>query len=230
MKHLPTYSVIVLLAAPGQAQIVVDHQPIQSGGPAADTEFLDMIGQPNSQRLADNFMIPAPGPNPPPIPITEIAWWGFYDQDNPPLTETMRVRFYGVRPSDGLPDEQNILYEQSFLNPSRVATGKVVFVGELPLEYFYHVNPTVPPQLTAETPYWLEVVQLGDIETAFRWETSAADMDGHAFINPLVVDWQYTMPATLGDLAFQISTIPEPCTLGLIMIGLIGLARKRRRR
>ena len=202
--------------------IVVDHPPLNSGGGGSDTAFRDMFGTPVWQRVADDFTLAAPAD------IRRITWWGFYDQNNPPATETMRIRFYGARPGDGLPDENNILFEQSYLNPSRIATGRQIGVGIAPDEIRYEVDVAGPIQLGANTPYWLEVVQIGDLDTHFRWEFSLPDGRGLAFINPNVPDWQET--AFDANAAFQLSTIPEPTTGMLCLMAggiLAGVSRRK---
>ncbi len=199
--------------------IVVDHQPIQTGGPASDTEHL-FGGEPSWQLLADELLLSEAAT------IRRVNWWGFYYYDNPPATETMRVRFYDARPGDALPG--NVLFEESFLNPSRTATGEIIGAGGLPAEYLFEVDLTTPMLLEPDVPYWFEAVQVGDIDTTFRWEFSAADINGHAFINNNLPDWQHTT-SLMADLAFQLSTVPEPGTLGLCLVGIILLGRRSRK-
>ena len=178
-----------------------------------------MFGQPSWQRIADDILLDSA------VTIRRINWWGFYNLDNPPVTETMRIRFYGAREVDGLPDDSNIVFEESFLNPSRIATGRTVFTGVDPDEYIYQVNLTPPIQLDAATPYWLEIVQIGDVDTAFRWEVSQAEQNGQAFINEATVDWRSTLPSLTADTAFQL-IIPEPSVFGLCICGFLFLRRR----
>ena len=126
--------------------IVVEHRTTQAGGPASDTLFLDPFGQPAWQRLADEVILTAPAT------IRRLTWCGFYNLNNALSTETMRIRFYAGRPGDGLPDENNILFERSYLNPSRLATGRRIGVGIGPDEYKYEINLAMPIQLGASTP------------------------------------------------------------------------------
>ncbi len=211
--------VLLVVSAPTLAGIVVSHPPLPTGGPASDTAFDD--GFVPWQRAADDFVLDSPAT------ILRVNWWGFYNQDNPPATETMRIRFMGARPGDGLPDENNVVFEDSFLNPSRSATGQVIATGVLPAEYLYEVDLASPAELDGNTPYWLEIVQIGDPQTHFRWEFSFTDQNDFAFINPIVEDW---MPAHLGgDLAFQLSTIPEPSACLLSLLGTVLLINQSRR-
>ena len=198
--------------------VIVDHQPLQSGGPASDTEFLDMLGNPFWQQVADNVLIPGPAL------VRRVVWWGFYNLDNPPVEETMRLRFYDARPTDGLPGD--VLFEESFLNPTRVATGRQILVDFTPDEFIYHVDLTIPFDLDASVPYWLEITQIGDVDTAFRREFAFTDQDSFARRNPFAPNWAFS--ALDADLAFQLLSIPEPSTLVLFVFASIVLLRRSR--
>ncbi len=208
----------VLLCAGGaaRASIIVDHQPYHFGGGASDTEYLNQFGAPRWQRIADDFMLSEPAT------IERVGFWGFYDQNNPGLSERYRVRFYGARAGDGLPDDSNILFEESFLNPQRTETGELIILSFARIEYFYEVDLSVPVALAANVPYWLEIVQLGNVRTAFWWEFSRADANGQAFINASVGDWSHTTSIT-SDSAYQLYGIPEPTTLTLVIVGVLVL-------
>lgn len=198
--------------------VVIDHPPHPFGGLASDTLY---AGGHMMQRVADDFLLSEPAE------IIKINAWGFYAENNPPATETMRVRFYGARPSDGLPDDSNILYEESFLDPPRTATGNLVFADVTADEFFFEFDLSSSAQLEPDTPYWLEVVQVGDIDSRFRWEFSLAELNGLAVINPGVGDW--TAVGLMGDAAFQL-LVPEPCVLGLILFAGVLVGRRWGRR
>jgi len=226
MRHLPTYCVIVSLAAaaPTTAGVVIDHPGILSGGPASDTEFVIIPGPPipTWQLLADNFVWPDVGE-----PVRRITFFGFYGStfapiEPPPDTETFRVRFYDVAPGSGLPG--TIVFEESVVDPSRTATGNTILNGPGPPEFVYQIDLTTPLALAPNTPYWLEVVQLGNLDSHFRWEFAFTDQDSFAFFNENVPDWTFS---SLGaDLAFQLSTVPEPGTIVIFLLGYL-LVRSR---
>jgi hypothetical protein len=139
----------------------------------------------------------------------------------------MRLRFYAPRASDGLPGD--ILYEESLVNPQRTVTGERVWVGIGPYEYRYDVTLATPFVMAANTPYWLEWVQIGDQSTAFRWE------DGHtvagdriAFCNLLDPNWRRSI--TQLNTAFQLWAIPEPSSFALLALGFVCLGKHRSRR
>ncbi len=206
----------------GGGEVVVDHPPLISGGGASDTAFTgDIVPW---QRVADDILLPETRT------IHRVVWWGFYNADVPPAQETMRIRFYGARAVDGLPDEGNILFEQSVLNPSRTWTGRIVAVGVGPREYLFQQDLAAPMELAAGVPYWIEIVQAGDVDSYFRWEFSYTEPEDFAFVNDLAPDWTYS---SLGvDVAFQLISVPEPSAIGLVFLGaaLVGIRRSRKER
>jgi hypothetical protein len=208
------------LGGPRDGELIFEHLPTRYGGLASDTDFLDLYQNPKWQQLADDVLLGSEAL------VERITVWGFYDQDNPPSSEVMRLRFYAPRESDGLPG--NVLYEESFANPSRTATGYRVGVGVDPHEYLYDVTLATPFTLAANTLYWLEFVQVGDQSTAFRWEDGRTVAGDHvAVANVYYPNW-YLSPARR-NTAFQLWAIPEPSSLALLTLGLI-LVRKSRSR
>lgn len=209
--------------APASATIIVDQQPAQLGGYGSDIDFLNSFGDPVWQQIADNVRLSQPSV------VRRVGFWGFYGGDDqnhqPPAgTETLRVRFYGSRAGDGLPDDSNILFEQTYVNLGRAATGKTIAVDGRPAEYFYQADLDDELSLLGNTNYWLEIVQLGDQSSHFRWETGFGAVPGFAFAGNLTSGEWHT---TSGSLAFQLSSIPEPST-GLLSLGTISLFLARR--
>jgi len=187
---LSAAALILAATSPLRAEIVVDHQPQNTGGLASDTSF-QLPGFPDElwQRVADDFTLTEPAT------LRRVHWWAFYDSDSPPLTETIRLRFYESRPLDGLPDESRIVREETVVDPLREWTGRLVGVGILPREYFFTMDLSSELQLEARTQYWLEIVQIGDIASHYRWEVSLADLNGQAAINNGgASDWISTLP------------------------------------
>lgn len=211
-------------AAPVFADIVVQQLPYQGGGPASDTLFRNQLNQVVWQQEADNILLSSPAI------VRQVSWWGFYGGSGAPVTppppvETMRIRFYGARLGDGLPDDGNILLEELHTNALRAATGILMNIEGRPAEYRYQINLTTPIELDATTLYWLEIVQVGDVDSAFRWETGFGAVNGHAFQNGGFGDWQQTS----GSFAFELSTVPEPQSVGFFLV-TIWICRSKSKR
>lgn len=208
--------------------IVLGRQPLNTGGGAADTAFVNDSGQPYWQQVADDVMVASAAK------VDRIVWWGFYGGNfdtvvqPPPVVETMRLRFYDVRPGDGLPG--NTVFEATFLNPLRTSTGRVISVGAAPPEFRYEVDLAQPFQLEASRPYWLEIVQVGDTNSYFRWEFAPTGGLPLAFTNPITGGWTST-GNSLWNNAFQLITIPEPasaCAGGVYFFLALGRRRLSR--
>lgn len=191
--------------------VVVDHQPHNFGGPASDMLLIHpMTGQTTWQLAADSFILPAA------TQIKTIRWWGFYDADNPPTTEIMRIRLHDSR-TDGLPG--SVLFDYEVTNPIRIDTGRRILTGILPHEYRYRVDLTLPVSLQANTRYWLQVAAIGDINSHFRWVVSTNTASRFAFQNSGVPDWQLTTQNA--GTAFQLVAIPEPSAAISLMMWLL---------
>jgi hypothetical protein len=206
------------VSSAAQGEIVVDQPPNQTNGQASDTEFIASgSGSATWQLIADDFMLAAPAV------ARHISFWGFFGgnfdefPEPAPLSETLRVRIYGARTVDGLPDSRNVLIEEVFSNPLRTPTGLTVALGPLPPEYQYDLDFTVPLFLSANETYWIELAQLGDINSHFRWERGTGPISDFAFQNPNVTDWG-NLP---GNFAFRISTVPEPASIYLLILGAL---------
>jgi hypothetical protein len=185
--------------------ILVDHQPHPTGGGAADTDFTTDSGQEHYwQLVADDFTLSSSAAT------QHAVWWGLYggtfsgSWDPPPGSETMRLRFYSARAGDGLPGD--IVYEENFVDPSRVWTGR--YITGHP-EYRFEADLALPFQVASDTTYWLELVQVGISESHFRWEFSQpGDGTSFVFLNPAVPDW--TSAGLSSNCAFQLWAVPEP--------------------
>ena len=193
--------------------IVVDQQPTQLGGQSSDALFMDSFGDPVWQIQADNITLGAD------LSVGGLSWWGFYGgEDQPHLPpsgdETFRVRFYTATPNS-LPDESSILYEESFLNPPRTWTGRRVLVQGEPDEFVYSVALSAPVSLATSELYWLEIAQIGDLNSHFRWESGFGVVPGRAVRNSLVPTWR----SISGSLAFQLVAVPEPGSVMLLLLG-----------
>ncbi len=206
------------------AEIVFSQSPNQSGGFVSDTDQT-FLGYPHFwARQAEDFHFDEPRE------ITQVIFWGFYASAIfGPLDETMRIRFYRARESDGLPDEGAIVHEQTIQNPQREETGDVIHATADFPEYRYTINLTSSVSIEADTMYWFEAIQVGDPDSDFFWESArtTTPQDRFATIYVLQPNWFYQGPRA--GLAFQLLT-PEPNALWLTAIGFLLFPRRRGRR
>jgi len=204
------------------AGVVVDHQPYNFGGLAADTLFRENeFLPPTWQLVADDFILAESAI------IDQIRFWGYYHLNSVPVGDDhFRVRLYSPRPLDQLPGD--VLYEEVFSKVSRAFTGRFIIDSGAPAEYMFSVGLSNSIHLMAESNYWLEIVQIGDQDSIFTWEFSrSGEINGQAFNNPIVQDWTHTISIT-SDTAFQLIAIPEPQSLLLLVVGIaIGWRRSR---
>jgi hypothetical protein len=103
----------------------------------------------------------------------------------PPSTETFQIQLFSN--SAGLPGD--LLFQTTTSDPSRAWTGQLINIAGARKEYFYRL---VLPQcfsVEANTTYWLEIAQLGDINSRFRWENSNT-LDGFAVQFPIGTPWR----------------------------------------
>ena len=207
---------------PRDGDVVVNQQPTRVGGGASDTLLVDRDGQVTWQQLADEIVLTQTAT------IGRIGWWGFYGTWNqthvPPATEMFRIRLYDARAGDGLPGV--ILFEQTFDAVSRTATGRNVLAEEPCPEYFYQINLSQGLTFAAGVRRWLEVVQVGDVGSTYRWELANGPPPGQAYLNPNVTDWALYYP----NCALQLSTVPEPGSLFLFVSSLFLVRLQGRRR
>jgi len=161
LRAIIATAALLVCAATARADIIVDHQPYNVGGPASDTQF-SYFGDAAWQQAADDIRLAEPSA------AQKLVWWGFYGGQgenpgsvNPPtVPESLRIRFYDARSTDGLPG--SVLREETFLNPTRAATGRLVYDGVLHREFRFEADLAMPFNLDSSTTYWLELVQLGN--------------------------------------------------------------------
>lgn len=213
-------------SAAARGSIVFSQLPVfHTGGGGADTDAW-INGQPFWQRSAEDFILNSPAT------VGHIGWWSFYgtgletEVEAPPQAQTIRIRLYDARPGDNLPGQ--VLFEESFGDPARVATGAIMLLGANPPEFRYDVDLPTPWQLSAGTHYWLEIAQIGLANSHYRWEYAWPPFGSRfAITSPNYPDWAPTADAS--GLAFELSTVPEVASLIPMAAGLLVMQRRTRR-
>jgi hypothetical protein len=217
------FAAVAALSPLAAADTLLHRQPPgRTFGISSDTEYLDDFNRPTGALIADKFMLAEGGA------ACRVNAWALYGGTNPildpppPATETIRVRFYAD--ATGLPGD--VLYEESFVNPPRSWTGMYVALSPLRKEYLFDLSLASCFQVEAGVGYWLEVAQIGDINSLFRWEHSNT-AGGFAVQFPLGTPWR--LSANPSQLAYELWT-PEPCSGALLSLGLALCLRHRRAR
>ena len=219
--------ILVLIVCPGlyapvaraatQADIPLHRQaPGRTFGYESDTLLLDDSGQPNGQLVADRFILSQSAQ------VCSVRWWGFYGgtgvlDPGPPSSESFRIRFFDDVAS--LPG--NLISESTFDDPSRTWTGQLINIAGARREYFYQA--TLPQCISANagSTYWMEIAQLDDINSRFRWENSNT-LDGFAVQFPIGTPWR--LSSNPSQLAYELWT-PEPWS-GVLLAIVVGIVRR----
>lgn len=204
-----------------QTDLLIYRQlPNRTFGFDADTLNQNESGQLSGQLVADRFTLSQASE------ICQVRWWGFYGSslatqvEPPPLSETTRIQFYSD--AAGLPG--TVLVENTILNPSRQSTGVSIPTGPNPPEYVYQAPLLNCFSPQPGVPYWIEIAQLGDSASRFRWEGS----NGGEFAVRFPLETPYRLIGGLGQLSYELRT-PEPCSGALFGLGFAYLLRTSRR-
>lgn len=208
-------------AAAQLEQVLHSQPPNRLFGFESDTLLRDDFGTPTGQLIADRFVLNQTAE------VTRASWFAFFGgviemvDPGPPATEQVRVRFWSD--TGGLPGQ--VLAEQTFDNPSREFTGFTVAVTPRRKEYRYNVP--LSPGFTAQagTAYWIEVAQLGDVNSRFRWENSSTGGE-YAVQYPLDTPWR--VGGIAGQMAYELRT-PEPASSSLLVTAALGSVCRRPR-
>lgn len=208
------------LLAAGQADILLHRQaPGRTFGVTSDTSYLDDFGNPSGALHADRFSLPTTSS------ICRVRAFVFFGgtgviDPGPPETEYVRVRVFSD--SAGLPG--HLLDEENFFNPQRELTGSLISIVSPRREYIYTLPLDECFAADAGTLYWLEISQVGVIDSRFRWENSNTPGE-FAIQFPIGTDWRLS---SSGQLAYELWT-PEPCSGALLALGLTCMFHRRMR-
>ncbi len=210
---------VLLECASANADTLLHRQsPGRTFGIPSDTEYLDDFGHTSGSLIADAFSLNQTAN------ICRANVYGFFGGTSPgldplpPLNETLRVRIWSD--TAGLPG--TVLHEGILQNPSRTWTGFFVALGPIRKEYLYRLE--IPGCFAAQAgaSYWLEVDQIDDVGSLFRWE-NANIFGGFAQRFPIDTPWRSSSP-NQGQMAYELWT-PEPCS-GVLLALAVGILRR----
>jgi hypothetical protein len=149
--------------------------------------------------------------------ITDLHWQGSFLLGEPAQITQFTITFW----SNNAGQPGSPLLTEAFLgNANQTAVGNDS-AGVPTFNYF--VDLTTPFHATGGTPYWVSIVADVAFPPVWAWHNGTGG-DGVFFAQiaggaPVLL---------LGDLAFDLTgTVPEPGTLSLVGLGLLGLIAQR---
>ncbi len=215
----------LLLAPIAQASVQFSH-PYDEASTTAFSSFYFAPGNGAHQSFADYYWDGS-------FSITDFHWWGLPEYNNSDIDGFV---FQIYDQAAGAPLPGNLLYEQFVDGDANAAW--VDYNDQYAYDvYSYWLDLTTPFTPATAGNYWFSVYAISDGDLG-NWYWALGDGD------PFQADWMYVNLTDWmhldevagydpGGFAFEITgdrEVPEPTTLALFGIGLVGMAVRRLRR
>jgi hypothetical protein len=176
------------------------------------------INGPPSITLADDFEL-LPGAT----TIGDVHWSGFYVEDRITASDDFTIRVFAD--AGGLPGGAALMSQ--VVSPLRTMT------GTLGLRTLFEYSADILPlALSANTLYWLAIdwnEPVGVSSSDWRWLADQSPAGNAAYGNWEQDLWVTIGPnASVGELDFRLTAVPEPAALALLGLALTSVAVRRR--
>lgn len=162
--------------------------------------------------------------------ITDIHWWGVYEDMDPPDADDFTIRIFE---SDGPGPAVDFLCEIEVGDVNRTSLGRLPD-ADMPFLFRYDLVLENAVSLTSGTTYYLSIVNrtppAGDPYPAWSWMTH--DDSGSNWAREEDEPWEEYDD---GEMAFYLTgptgpVVPEPATMSLLSLGLASLVLRRMRK
>jgi len=172
---------------------------------------------PFDSQVADDFMLDAD------YNVTDVHWWGGFWNGSPFDPIDFNIYFYaddgtGMAPTQ--PGTELAMYSMSGVSGT--------FDGAMGADAYDVVLPT-PFVAQANTKYWIAIQAVFPFPPQWGWSTSAAGQLANAKQGFPLLGLPYWTDPGWGDANFYLTGTPVPAPSSIALLGLGGLAIRRRR-